>query len=130
MQNMTKTELKAFRKTLEGMQAELAGAIRNREALAVENSSDELDRIQYANERDCAMKHLERNSKRLRDVRAAISLIDEGTFGTCGRCEEDINPKRLAVVPWAAFCVVCQEAVDLEEKTPWSEAEELLIQAA
>ena len=32
-------------------------------------------------------------------------------------CDEDIHPKRLAAVPWAAYCIQCQEAVDrnLEE---------------
>lgn len=127
---MTKTELKTFRRALESRQAELEAIIGNREALAVQTASDELDRIQFANERDCAMTHLEQNFRRWREVGAALQRITAGTFGICGACEAELSPKRLAVVPWAALCVVCQEAADREEKTPWSESEEAIVKAA
>jgi len=115
---MNKTELKAFRTILENRQAELGFGIRNREALAVETSPDELDRIQHASERDYAMSNFELNSERLRDVRAALLRMDAGTFGICAGCEEAISPKRLAAIPWASRCIVCQEAPDFEGKTP------------
>jgi DnaK suppressor protein len=115
---MTKNELNAFRRSLENRQTELGNGSRDREALAIETSPDQLDRIQHANERDYAMSNLERNSDRLREVRTAIQRIDAGAFGICGACDEDINPKRLAAVPWASFCIVCQEAADREQNTP------------
>ena len=114
---MTKTELNVFRRALENKQAELGIGNRNREALAIETSPDELDRIQHANERDYAMSNLERNSNRLREVRTALRRIEAGTFGICVDCEENINPKRLAAVPWASSCIVCQEAADRGQKT-------------
>jgi DnaK suppressor protein len=114
---MTKTALKQFRTILENTQAELGPGNRNREGLAIESSPDELDRIQHASDRDWAMSNLERNSNRLREVRAALCRIDAGTFGVCVGCEEDINQKRLAAVPWASFCIVCQESADREQKT-------------
>jgi DnaK suppressor protein len=115
---MTKIELKAFRRILETRQAELGNGIRNREALAVETSPDELDRIQHASERDYAMNNFELNSSRLRDVRGALLRMDAGRFGICAECEEDISPKRLAAIPWASYCIVCQEAADREQITP------------
>jgi DnaK suppressor protein len=115
---MTKTELNAFRRALEKRQTELGNGNRNREALAIETSPDELDRIQHATEREYAMSNLERNSNRLREVRTALRRIDAGTFGICFGCEEHINPKRLAAVPWASSCIVCQEAADRERRTP------------
>ncbi len=114
---MTKTELNTFRMKLEHEQAALANSNRNREALAIETSPDELDRIQHANARDEAMNNLERTSDRLREVRTALRRIDAGTFGICAGCEESIHPKRLAAVPWAPYCIVCQNGADREQKT-------------
>jgi DnaK suppressor protein len=76
------------------------------------------------------MSNLERNSNRFREVRAALGRIDAGTFGVCVGCEEDINPKRLAAVPWASFCIVCQEAADREQKIHRSEIGPQLATAA
>jgi DnaK suppressor protein len=115
---MTKTELKAFRKILEQREEELGNGIRNREALAVETSPDELDRIQHASERDYAMNNFELNSDRLRDVRTALQHMDADRFGICIGCEEEIGPRRLAAIPWASYCINCQEAADRERKTP------------
>jgi DnaK suppressor protein len=127
---MIKTESTRFREALENLQTELGSGIRNREALAIETSPDDLDRIQHASERDYAMSYLERNSRRLRDVQAALRRIDAGMFGICADCEEDINPKRLAAIPWASLCIVCQEAADREQKSPANEMESSLVLAA
>lgn len=126
---MTKIELNLFRRILENMQAELGTARRNREALAIETSPDELDRIQHASDRDMAIGNLERDSSRLLEVRAAFRRIEAGMFGICVACEQNINAKRLSAVPWTSFCIVCQEAAD-REQTPWSEIETSLVIAA
>ena len=109
---MTQAELKVFRRTLEDQQAELGPGSGNREALAIETSSDELDRIQNAGDREYAMRTMERNSTRLREVREALRRMDSDMFGICIGCDETINPKRLAAVPWASYCINCQEAAD------------------
>ncbi|MFZ0593884.1 MAG: TraR/DksA family transcriptional regulator [Bryobacteraceae bacterium] len=127
---MTKAELNVFRRALEHSRTELENRSWNREALAIETSPDELDRIQKATDRDYALSNLERNSNRLRELRAALRRIDAGTFGICVGCEESINPKRLAAVPWASSCIVCQEAADREQKTPWDEIDTSLVMAA
>src|ERR1700683_576690 len=109
---MKKSELQEFRKTLDTRLAELSEGRRNREALAIETSADELDRIQQAQERDLAVGALNRESLWLREVRAALGRIDSGSFGICLNCEEDIGARRLAAMPWAPLCIVCQEAAD------------------
>ena len=58
------------------------------------------------------MGTLNRESIWLREIRAALARIDSGGFGICLNCEEDIGAKRLAAVPWAPLCIVCQEAAD------------------
>ena len=116
---MTKVELNAFRKALKNKQAELG--MGNREALAVEATSDEMDRIQQFTEREYAIDYLERNSTRLREVLAALDRMDEGMFGVCIECDKNISSKRLAAVPWASTCIPCQEA--LERPRDYSRAE-------
>jgi DnaK suppressor protein len=127
---MTKIELNALRNGLENRQAELENGNRSREALVIEGSPDELDRIQHGQERDLAIDILDRNSKLLREVRAALSRIDAGTFGICVECEEGISMKRLAAVPWTTSCIVCQEAAESMARQPRGVAKELLANAA
>jgi DnaK suppressor protein len=127
---MTNSELNSFRRTLKNRQIELGNRSGSREALAIETSPDELDRIQHASDRDYALSNLERNSDRLREVRAALRRVDADTFGICIGCEESINPKRLAAVPWAAFCIVCQDAADRGQQIPLSEMDTSLAMAA
>jgi DnaK suppressor protein len=117
---MTKLEINGFRRALENKLLEIGNGS-SREALAIETSPDELDRIQNANDRDYAMGNLERTSSRLSEVRAALRRISSGTFGICAGCEENINLKRLAAVPWASYCIACQEAADREKTTDRSE---------
>jgi len=111
---MTKSELKKFKTTLAARESELEGLIRNREAAAIETSADALDQIQHAVERELALGTLARESSGLRETRAALRRVDDGSFGICMDCEEEINVKRLAAVPWAARCIACQERADRE----------------
>jgi DnaK suppressor protein len=124
---MTNTELNAFRRRLENRANELGSGSGNREALAMETSPDELDRIQRSNDHEYAMSNRERNYNGLLEVRIALRRIAAGTFGICSGCEENISPKRLAAIPWASSCIVCQEA---PEKTARSEGQASLVMAA
>lgn len=127
---MTNTEQNAFRRTLEARQAEIESASASREALAIDTSPDEMDRIQHASDRDYAVSNLERKASRLRELRAALLRIDDGTFGICVSCEETISAKRLAAIPWASSCIVCQEAADREQKTPAADIDPSFVMAA
>src|ERR1700722_19946948 len=123
---MTKSELNKYRNVLEAEQAELVRMIRNRDGIVIEKSADALDEVQYATERELAIRSLDRDSDLLRNVRAALGRIEEGSFGICQHCEEDISPKRLAAVPWTAFCIVCQELADRSQHQGAENLDELL----
>lgn len=127
---MTKIELKKFKNTLAARQSELEGFIGNREAAAIETSADALDQIQHAVERELALGTLARESAGLRETRAALRRIEEGSFGICFDCEEEINLKRLTAVPWAARCIACQERADRESSTTESTGEPSHAEAA
>ena len=110
------SELAGLRKVLELKEDELAHVLRKREGIAIEKSADQMDEIQYATERDMAIRNVDRDSTLLRDVREPMHRILEGSFGTCLDCESAIGPKRLAAVPWAARCIQCQEAADRDRQ--------------
>jgi DnaK suppressor protein len=109
---MTKTEVDRFRGILTAKVAELERFTRQRDGIVVERSADQLEEIQAALQRAVAVCNLDREFTPLRDAREALRRIEDSSFGTCQECDEDIHPKRLAAVPWATFCIRCQEAVD------------------
>src|SRR6478752_10808998 len=113
---MTKTDMNKFKKILETRQDELEKIVRNREAITIEKSADALDEVQHAAERELAIRNLDRESQLLRSVRSALRRIEEGSFGICLHCEEEISPKRIAAVPWAPFCIQCQEQADRNQE--------------
>lgn len=128
---MTKAELNKYKSILEAKQAELVQFVRNREGIAIEKSPDALDEVQHAAERELAIRNLDRESQLLRNVRAALRRINDGTFGVCVHCEEDISPKRLNAVPWTAYCIQCQELADRNRASGDSDAfDEMLVNAA
>lgn len=127
---MTKTELNKFKNTLEAKQAELVHFVSNREGIAIEKSPDALDEVQHAAERELAIRNLDRESNLLRNVRGALRRLNEGAFGVCVHCEEEISPKRLAAVPWTAYCIQCQELADRNQAEGNEQFDDMLVNAA
>lgn len=127
---MTELEVGKFKKVLQNKQDELERIVRNRDAITIEKSADALDEVQHASERELAIRNLDRESNLLRNVRAALRRIDEGTFGVCMHCEEDISPKRIAAVPWAPYCIQCQEQADRNREESNEMFDDMLVNAA
>jgi DnaK suppressor protein len=111
-ENMSEKQLNSFRKLLEGKRKELLAGTSDREEIRIENAAEEFDRLQQQLNREVAIRNLDRESKLLKEVQSALARIDDESFGVCLRCEEEIPEKRLNAVPWAAYCVSCQEIID------------------
>src|ERR1700679_991634 len=75
---------------LRAKQAELSRSLRNRDEIVVENTPDPLDQVQLMEEREFAIRNLDRDSNALRQIHRALSRIGHGTYGVCQHCEEDI----------------------------------------
>jgi DnaK suppressor protein len=130
---MTQTELDKYKEMLEAKQAELSMGLRNRDEIAIEKTPDALDEVQRAGERELAIRNLDREATLLRNVRAALRRLADGSYGICMHCDEEIKPKRLQAVPWTMYCIRCQEAADRQEfESPdgGEGADELLLNAA
>jgi len=126
---MQKSEYKKYRAALEAKQAELARGLGKRDEIAIEKTADALDEVQFATERELAIRNLDRESGMLRAVRAALARMDRGVYGACVHCEQEIKPKRFEAVPWAAYCVDCQELLDNRRKEEGERIDELVEDA-
>jgi DnaK suppressor protein len=119
-----------FQEILERKEVELVRVSGTRDDIVIEKSADQMDEIQFTSERDLAIRNVDRESTLLRDVKAALLRIHDGSFGTCIDCEWAISPKRLAAVPWASRCIACQEAADRNWQERTDSVRETLVLAA
>lgn len=60
-------------------------------------------------EREFSLGLADNEQKLLNRINVALEKIDSNTFGLCELCEKKISKARLKVVPYAEFCVPCQE---------------------
>ena len=112
---MGRTEVERYRSLLESGKIELSADLRSREYIVIEKAADAMDEVQFAGARELAISHLDRESKLLQSVLRALDRIEDGSYGVCLHCDTPINPKRLDAVPWAEYCIRCQEAADSRE---------------
>jgi DnaK suppressor protein len=115
---MTTSALARYRTLLKAKEGELVEALKHREGIAIQRTADTLDEVLLAGERELVIRNLDREARLLRDIRSALARMEEGSYGICLSCEEAINPRRLDAVPWASYCVVCQDAIDRHALEP------------
>jgi len=108
---MTNAETKHLEIALQARRQEIASKICGRVGeLGIGcGEGDILDRIQSMADRDETAAMLSRLSSTLVDIDRSLRAMSEGSYGVCTRCGEPIAVKRLQIIPWAAYCVGCQE---------------------
>lgn len=75
---------------------------------------DEMDSVTDATEEEEALLEGELASDTLTMVQDALKRIQDGTYGICIDCGEQITPARLEAVPWTPYCLKDQEKHDKE----------------
>jgi DnaK suppressor protein len=115
MKNGQRLKTATYRKMLESKAEEV------RQSMSAQKAAQVVARLDVpSDEGDLSQQHheewifLNRNSidmKLLREIADALQRIDQGTYGICMECEEAISSKRLDAVPWARYCVTCQERI-------------------
>src|SRR3954452_10517432 len=110
--------------TLERVRRERASSAGNRADIIIEQTADALDQTQSATQRALAVSLLNRETTMYRRVERALQRIEDGTYGVCISCDEPISAKRLQAVPWAEFCLPCQERRDAAQQRPGAIQEE------
>ena len=78
--------------------------------LAAVQSSSEDDLTAHLQEQSVELGLNRVVHDQLREVEYALLRLEVGEYGTCAECGESISANRLQAVPWARYCVYCQEA--------------------
>jgi DnaK suppressor protein len=80
------------------------------------------DQAQMSHEEFISLQRNSMDYQALRQVNVAIERVQSGDYGICASCEEPISDKRLKAIPWAKYCVTCQDRVQtnglVDEDTP------------
>jgi len=113
----------AFAEARTRLEQERAALLSDIAALAAENQApqddagignhmaDDASEV-FERERDLALRG--NSQDLLAQVNAAIERMDEGRYGICARCGQQIAPDRLEALPYAIYCITCQALVEHE----------------
>ena len=81
-----------------------------------ENLSDVLDRAAKIAERNFSHRLCSREKLLIRKIERSLQDIENGNYGLCENCEEDISVKRLKARPTAQYCVECKTQLEATER--------------
>ncbi len=113
--NGQKLNLARYRQVLEEKAEEVRRSMSAQKAAQVvarlDVPSDEGDLSQQHHEEWIFLNRNSIDMKLLREVSDALHRIDHDHYGICLECDEPISFKRLEAVPWARYCVTCQERI-------------------
>lgn len=84
--------------------------------------SDETDLASSLIQQQLSCTIRDREYAKLRRIDAALDRIEEGTYGHCDECDEEISAKRLENQPWADLCIQHAEEKEKEESQIWRQA--------
>ena len=79
---------------------------------ADDGTEDIVDRANNAYNRELMFSLSDAERTTLLQIENALHRMDEGTYGRCANCGQTINVLRLEAVPWARFCIDCQELAE------------------
>jgi DnaK suppressor protein len=89
-----------------------------------ENLSDVLDRAAKIAERNFSHHLCSREKLLIRKIERSLQDIENGTYGLCEHCEEDISIKRLKARPTARYCIDCKTQSETMERLTGIETSE------
>jgi DnaK suppressor protein len=116
---MRRKDLTFFRKLLTRRLEELvmeAEKTKNTVKASEESASDPMDQASNQLERDFLLRLRDRESKLIVKIKEALERIENGTFGVCEECGEEISLKRLRARPMATLCIHCKHEQEALEK--------------
>ena len=113
--------LARFKKVLleekQRLQTSSRASLQNNELnISADDLPDETDFAAHVISQHLVFKLKERERQLLKKIDEALGRIDEGSFGTCESCEENIESKRLEARPVSTLCLSCKELEEHREK--------------
>ncbi len=77
---------------------------------------DPLDRAMSESNRSIELRKRDRERKLIQKIKQAIARTEDGTYGVCDDCGEDISANRLKARPETTLCINCKEEQEKVEK--------------
>jgi DnaK suppressor protein len=113
-----KNELIAkIRKRLEALRDEILKVIEWKDTSGGGNGAmDEIDQANELIEKEMGFVMSNNMMANLKEVEEALERIEKKHYGKCLHCGEEISLKRLEVLPFARFCVPCQEKIESKDR--------------
>jgi DnaK suppressor protein len=91
---------------------ETVNGVRNQEG----QFSDPLDRASYDEAQGNLLRIRDRESRLVNKIRNALDCIEDGSYGICELCGEDISFKRLEARPVTTKCIQCKTKEERSER--------------
>ncbi len=118
---MNKKDLKKFKDLLTTRHQELLESVETTKeigvGLPVEDLPDEVDIASTESDQSMSLRLKDRERILLNKIEQALEKIEDGSYGTCASCGEDIGVKRLEARPVTDLCIRCKEEQEKLEKT-------------
>lgn len=118
---MNKRDLAKFRKILEESRRQLLQSARKtleeETVLDTDDLPDEIDLASSEYAQSMVFRLRDREKFLLRKIDKALGRLEEGTFGICESCGEEISTKRLEARPVTTLCIRCKEEQEKVEKS-------------
>jgi DnaK suppressor protein len=113
---MEKKRLDRFKKILLERRDQLLRTIAQTQAegrdMQQSYGPDEGDRANSSLDKELLFTQTTHARGLLGSIEAALARINDGTFGQCMVCGEEIGAKRLEALPWTRYCISCQESAE------------------
>ncbi|MDO8957564.1 MAG: RNA polymerase-binding protein DksA [Deltaproteobacteria bacterium] len=77
---------------------------------------DPTDRANLETDRNFLLRLRDRERKLILKIKEALARIEDGTFGICEECGEEISEERLKARPVTTLCIECKTKAEAEEK--------------
>ncbi len=114
---MNADQLQAFRAVLQARKGELVHDLKSRiGGLETERAADRIDEVRSMTDRSETAGDVACMSKLLSQIEEACRRMDEGVYGMCQACGGELPRKRLEILPWARYCVTCQQIADRAQR--------------
>lgn len=117
---MNKEQLELFRTQLMAKKQEImmdAGKTLSEMTDQTSNVPDPNDRATLESGRSFELRIRDRERKLLSKIDEAIARIDDGSYGVCEDCGEEIGQKRLEARPVTTLCIDCKTLQETREKS-------------
>ncbi len=82
------------------------------QGMADAGAEDLVDRANDAYEREFMLSLSGTERDTLVEIDSALDRLDSGEYGVCAECSAKIPVRRLQAVPWARYCIDCQELAE------------------